>query len=57
VVADSAAAVSLRHVIRTNKRFARFEGWSEHFSYERWMRCAETTLADELCRCWLVHHR
>ncbi len=26
---------------------ARFDGWSEHFSYERWMRAAETALADE----------
>jgi len=25
----------------------RFDGWSEHFSYERWMRAAETALADE----------
>ncbi|MDS1271121.1 TIGR03960 family B12-binding radical SAM protein [Lipingzhangella sp. LS1_29] len=25
----------------------RFDGWSEHFSYDRWMRCAETALADE----------
>lgn len=25
----------------------RFDGWSEHFSYERWMRCAEQALADE----------
>jgi len=25
----------------------RFDGWSEHFSYERWMRCAETALAGE----------
>jgi radical SAM family uncharacterized protein len=24
----------------------RFDGWSEHFSYERWMRCAESALAD-----------
>jgi radical SAM superfamily enzyme YgiQ (UPF0313 family) len=24
----------------------RFDGWSEHFSYERWMACAETALAD-----------
>ena len=23
----------------------RFDGWSEHFSYERWMRCAEEALA------------
>ncbi|MBK8460288.1 MAG: TIGR03960 family B12-binding radical SAM protein [Micropruina sp.] len=23
-----------------------FDGWSEHFSYERWVRCAETALAD-----------
>ena len=26
---------------------ARFDGWSEHFSYERWMRAAEEALADE----------
>lgn len=25
----------------------RFDGWSEHFSYERWMSAAETALADE----------
>ncbi len=25
----------------------RFDGWSEHFSYERWMQAAETALADE----------
>lgn len=24
----------------------RFDGWSEHFSYERWMRCADEALAD-----------
>jgi radical SAM family uncharacterized protein len=24
----------------------RFDGWSEHFSYERWMRAAETAFAD-----------
>ncbi|GAA2160251.1 TIGR03960 family B12-binding radical SAM protein [Pedococcus bigeumensis] len=24
----------------------RFDGWSEHFSYERWMTAAETALAD-----------
>ncbi|GLY18232.1 TIGR03960 family B12-binding radical SAM protein [Kineosporia rhizophila] len=24
----------------------RFDGWSEHFSYERWMSCAEKALAD-----------
>src|SRR4051794_33436958 len=23
----------------------RFDGWSEHFSYERWMRCADQALA------------
>ncbi len=23
----------------------RFDGWSEHFSYERWVRCAEVALA------------
>src|SRR6266480_4639880 len=26
---------------------ARFDGWSEHFSFERWQRCAEETLAGE----------
>ncbi|MEV5407222.1 TIGR03960 family B12-binding radical SAM protein [Thermopolyspora sp. NPDC052614] len=25
----------------------RFDGWSEHFSYERWTECAEKALADE----------
>jgi len=25
----------------------RFDGWSEHFSYERWERCAAEALADE----------
>jgi radical SAM family uncharacterized protein len=25
----------------------RFDGWSEHFSFERWMSAAETALADE----------
>ena len=25
----------------------RFDGWSEHFSYERWMAAAETALAGE----------
>ncbi|MBW9206528.1 TIGR03960 family B12-binding radical SAM protein [Mumia sp. zg.B53] len=25
----------------------RFDGWSEHFSYERWERCADEALADE----------
>src|SRR5215813_12374847 len=26
---------------------ARFDGWSEHFSFERWERCAREALADE----------
>jgi radical SAM family uncharacterized protein len=26
---------------------ARFEGWSEYFSFERWQRCAEAALAGE----------
>jgi radical SAM family uncharacterized protein len=26
---------------------ARFDGWSEHFSYERWARCAADALADD----------
>lgn len=25
----------------------RFDGWSEHFSYERWLDCADKALADE----------
>ncbi|WP_405057196.1 TIGR03960 family B12-binding radical SAM protein [Kribbella sp. NBC_01505] len=25
----------------------RFDGWSEHFSYERWIDCADKALADE----------
>ncbi|MYW03423.1 TIGR03960 family B12-binding radical SAM protein [Streptomyces sp. SID3343] len=25
----------------------RFDGWSEHFSYDRWVKSAETALADE----------
>ncbi|MET7303160.1 TIGR03960 family B12-binding radical SAM protein [Embleya sp. NPDC005575] len=25
----------------------RFDGWSEHFSYDRWVRCADKALADE----------
>ncbi|GLW65579.1 B12-binding domain-containing radical SAM protein [Actinomadura rubrobrunea] len=25
----------------------RFDGWSEHFSYDRWVACAEKALADE----------
>ena len=25
----------------------RFDGWSEHFSYDRWMACAGKALADE----------
>ncbi|NIK61123.1 TIGR03960 family B12-binding radical SAM protein [Kribbella shirazensis] len=25
----------------------RFDGWSEHFSYERWIECTEKALADE----------
>jgi hypothetical protein len=26
---------------------ARFDGWSEHFSFDRWERCAAAALADE----------
>ena len=26
---------------------ARFDGWSEHFSYDNWMKAAETALADD----------
>jgi radical SAM family uncharacterized protein len=27
---------------------ARFDGWSEHFSFDRWMQAAQVSLADEL---------
>ncbi len=27
---------------------ARFDGWSEHFSFDRWMQAAQVALADEL---------
>jgi len=33
---------------------ARFDGWSEHFSYERWMRAAATA-GGRARRCCLVH--
>jgi radical SAM family uncharacterized protein len=26
---------------------ARFDGWTEHFSFDRWQRCAEAALADD----------
>ena len=26
---------------------ARFDGWSEHFSFDRWMECAQSALSDE----------
>ena len=35
---------------------ARFDGWSEYFSFERWIRCAEQALADEPVDVGLVHH-
>ena len=34
----------------------RFDGWSEHFSYERWMRCAAEALGGRAGRRRLVHH-
>ena len=34
---------------------ARFDGWSEFFSFERWMRSAEQALADEPVDVGLVH--
>ena len=34
----------------------RFDGWSEHFSYERWMRCAAEALAGGAGGRRLVHH-
>ena len=34
----------------------RFDGWSEHFSYDRWMAAAETALAGTRRRRRLVHH-
>ena len=34
----------------------RFDGWSEHFSYDRWMRCAGEALRRRPGRRRLVHH-
>ena len=34
----------------------RFDGWSEHFSYERWMRCASAVAGRGAGRRGLVHH-
>ena len=34
----------------------RFDGWSEHFSYERWMRCAAEVFDGRTGRRRLVHH-
>ena len=34
----------------------RFDGWSEHFSYERWMRCAGGGVRRRPGRRRLVHH-
>ncbi|GAA3966912.1 TIGR03960 family B12-binding radical SAM protein [Thermobifida alba] len=36
-----------RVVERVWREGGRFDGWSEHFSYERWMDAAEAVLADE----------
>ena len=58
-VGDVYAAVSHRNGLRLDpadaeRRFleawrqgARFDGWSEHFSYERWQHAAAAALADE----------
>ena len=35
-------------ILEAWKNGARFDGWSEHFSFERWMNAATTGLADEL---------
>ncbi len=36
-----------RVILQAWRDGARFDGWSEHFSFERWMRAAEVALADE----------
>ena len=36
-----------RVVLAAWKDGARFDGWSEYFSFERWQRCAADALADE----------
>ncbi len=35
-------------ILEAWKNGARFDGWSEHFSFDRWMAAAESGLADEL---------
>ena len=35
---------------------ARFDGWTEHFSFERWELCAAQALAERRRRPGLVHH-
>src|SRR5580658_811042 len=34
-------------ILATWRDGARFDGWSEYFSFERWARCAESALASE----------
>ena len=36
-----------RVILQAWRDGARFDGWSEHFDYERWASAAETALADE----------
>jgi radical SAM family uncharacterized protein len=36
-----------RIIERVWREGGRFDGWSEHFSYERWIEAADTALADE----------
>ena len=35
-------------ILEAWKNGARFDGWSEHFSFDRWMAAAETGLQDEI---------
>ena len=35
---------------------ARFDGWSEYFSYDRWLACADQGAGGRAGRRGLVHH-
>ena len=35
---------------------ARFDGWSEYFSFERWQRCADEALAGRAGGSCMVHY-
>ncbi len=43
----AATAASGAVILQAWRDGARFDGWSEHFSYDRWMAAAEAALADQ----------